>query len=327
MHFRSEKNWAVTAGWWTLGFSIFLSAIHPAFAQQSFPEQSNPIGPMRGGWNAQTIPRQLVPPANSKEDSPADDGLLTETLTDFLHNHDLPLVGARVLRTTAGRKVILYGYVWTEAGHADAVKKTLQFLGDPQVDVENRIIVQTQLHPQSAAGGASTARPGQGAHTLPSDVVGCWEGHEILDSCEVVSGPGLAAFTPAIYRLCYLIKGGDDFDLTLSNSNLDPDNVVWMSLLNRLFQHTTMDNIDTRTEIVSSDGQGNVQFRSFYHFDENDRAFGVFSLHSTHAGVQTLNCQIWPKSLHCTIDTHESENQYDPWIQCHSHAELTKVAN
>ncbi len=312
------------------GSATFWYGTGLGLAQQSFGEQLNPGNHLRKGHNIKTIPRQ---PSSVKSPQSTQDHSSTKSLSDYLHRNYLPLVGAQVLLDPTGkRRVILYGYVATEKGDSEAVEKTRQFLGNSDVEVENRIIVQPQLYPGPTVPSESsvdTELPSPfhlGSPGVPRAVVGCWEGQEIIDSCEVVSGPPVAAFTPASYRLCYQIKDSNHSEITLANSNLNPSQIVWTgSLLGRLFQHTTMNNIDTRTEIISSDERGNVKFRSFYHFDEHDAAFVLLSEHSSHEGVQTLDCQVWPKSLRCTIETQESSNQYNPWTECHSHADLNKT--
>jgi hypothetical protein len=163
------------------------------------------------------------------------------------------------------------------------------------------------------------------AKQIPPSFIGCWEGMETIDSCWVVTGPPLGAFTPNKYRVCYLMQD-QDFKITLASSNLDFDNVVWTSLPAKLFQHTTVDNIGSRVE-VSEAGRDNIQLKDYYHFDEHDSVFGIFHASSYHEGVQTLDCQIWSPSLHCTIMTHESFNEYKPWTECHSHAELQRASH
>jgi hypothetical protein len=66
-------------------------------------------------------------------------------LTDYLHAHRLPLVGAQVLNSTGGRSVLLYGYTATEFGKTDAETKARRFLQDSNVAISNHIHVRPEL--------------------------------------------------------------------------------------------------------------------------------------------------------------------------------------
>jgi hypothetical protein len=93
----------------------------------------------------------------------------SKALTDYLKQRKLPLVGAQVLRATDGRRmVVLYGFVGSDFGKADAVKKTRIFLRNSTIDVDNRINVRPELlasnHPSNPAvtnpGSEYPSRPG-----------------------------------------------------------------------------------------------------------------------------------------------------------------------
>ena len=89
----------------------------------------------------------------------------SQSLTTYLRQHRLPLVGAQVLSDTAGnRRIVLYGFVATEFGKSDAANKALAYIkngaqaGTPAPQVENRIEVRPELvrmktHGTSAASG------------------------------------------------------------------------------------------------------------------------------------------------------------------------------
>jgi hypothetical protein len=353
MHYNltcRAATWVVHSGLMFLALSYAVSS--PSYGQQAIGNQTVPNDTSSPSQNLRTIPSRAPATSILPEPSPTEDRLLTERLSDYLQNNHLPLVRAQVSEQPSGeRKVILHGYVASEYGHGDAVQKTRNFLGDPKIEVENRIVVQPELlepSSQSSVSKFSTQNPAVASNSigdkidaisgierlnrsevrsqaLPSAAIGCWEGQEIVDSCRVVSGPNVAAFTPATFRLCYQMSDPEHFELTLANSNLNPDQIIWTSLLNRLFQHTTMDNIDTRVEIAAGSQQGDVRLLSFYHFDEHDRVFGIFSQNSSHEGAQALDCHVWPKSLHCLIETKKSLNEFNPWTECNSHADLTKA--
>jgi hypothetical protein len=87
------------------------------------------------------------------------DSAQSQALTNYLHNNQLPLVGARVLASNGGaRQVILYGYVRTPFGKADAADHARQFLKDSNALVDNRLKIEPDLggnapdNPPSASG-------------------------------------------------------------------------------------------------------------------------------------------------------------------------------
>ncbi len=79
-------------------------------------------------------------------------------LTKYLHNHRLPMVGAQISNTDAGRQLMLYGYVATDFGKEDAVTKSKAYLHDSTIAVTNNIRVNPQLkhlkRPQSSDGAS-----------------------------------------------------------------------------------------------------------------------------------------------------------------------------
>jgi hypothetical protein len=67
-------------------------------------------------------------------------------LTKHLHKNRLPMVGAQISNTPSGsRQLMLYGYVATDFGKADAVTKSKRFLHDSTITVVNNIRVNPQL--------------------------------------------------------------------------------------------------------------------------------------------------------------------------------------
>ena len=66
-------------------------------------------------------------------------------LTKYLHTHRLPMVGAQISNTDAGRQLMLYGYVATDFGKEDAVTKSKAYLHDSTIAVTNNIRVNPQL--------------------------------------------------------------------------------------------------------------------------------------------------------------------------------------
>lgn len=83
-------------------------------------------------------------------------------LTDYLHSHHLPLVGAQVLNSATGaRTVLLFGYTATAFGKGDAETKSRRFLKDADVTFNNHIAVRPELasmrSPSQSAPSAATA--------------------------------------------------------------------------------------------------------------------------------------------------------------------------
>lgn len=86
--------------------------------------------------------------AQSYKVDPAD----SQSLTTYLRQHQLPLVGAQVLGDVAGnRRIVLYGFVATEFGKNDAARKALAYVengaraGMPTPQVENRIEIRPEI--------------------------------------------------------------------------------------------------------------------------------------------------------------------------------------
>jgi hypothetical protein len=67
-------------------------------------------------------------------------------LTDYLHNHRLPAVGAQITKGEGGaRSVMLYGFVATQLGFEHAEQRTRDYLHDPDILITNRIRVEPDL--------------------------------------------------------------------------------------------------------------------------------------------------------------------------------------
>lgn len=94
------------------------------------------------------------------------DSTQSQALTNYLHTHQLPLVGGRVLSSSGGsRQVILYGFVATPFGRADAADRSREFLNDSGAQVDNRIKVEPDLaanpggNPPAVASGGDSNNP------------------------------------------------------------------------------------------------------------------------------------------------------------------------
>ena len=81
----------------------------------------------------------------ARAETPVPDSDQSTRLTDYLHSHRLPLVGAQVLDSASGRSVMLYGYTATDFGKSDAETKTRRYLNDNNVVINNHIRVMPEL--------------------------------------------------------------------------------------------------------------------------------------------------------------------------------------
>ncbi len=100
----------------------------------------------------------------ARAETPVPDTEQSARLTDYLHAHRLPLVGAQVLSSGTGRSVLLYGYTATDFGKGDAEVKARQFLKDSDFVISNHIRVRPELSsmrsPSRSASSSSAFPPG-----------------------------------------------------------------------------------------------------------------------------------------------------------------------
>ena len=89
-------------------------------------------------------------------------------VTHFLHNHNLPLVGAQVIDNDDGsRELHLYGFVATPYGMQDAQQKALKYLGDKTIKVVNSIEVNPSLASMPASPPSAAGNPSLGGMSPP----------------------------------------------------------------------------------------------------------------------------------------------------------------
>jgi len=88
------------------------------------------------------------------------DQAASQALTAYLKQHRLPLVGAQVIKeNSGGRTVLLYGYVATDQGKADAERKAIAYLGNPAPTIDDRLVVKPELATMTAPQSAYQAQP------------------------------------------------------------------------------------------------------------------------------------------------------------------------
>jgi hypothetical protein len=119
-----------------------------------------------GGAQVGSSSSSAAPATRFDSNAPIDSGQ-SQALTNYLHNKQLPLVGARVLAANgASRQVILYGYVRTPFGKADAADQARQFLKDSSAQVDNRLKIEPELGgstPGSTASDSGNLAGGNGS--------------------------------------------------------------------------------------------------------------------------------------------------------------------
>jgi hypothetical protein len=74
------------------------------------------------------------------------DKLSSDGLTHFLHKRGLHAVGAQISDADDGsRRMVLFGFVASAAEHADALELSHKYLGDPDIQVIDSLIVKPSL--------------------------------------------------------------------------------------------------------------------------------------------------------------------------------------
>jgi hypothetical protein len=151
-------------------FGRVMLALGLAFAALGFeacaPAGSGSSGNSSGGYpsvanyRSTAAPNRALAPSNPSSDSGTihlspdtlTDSQLSQRLTDYLHGHRLPLVGAHAYTDSSGsRQVVLYGFVATTFGQRDASSRTRSLLNDAGIEIVNRIKIDPSL---MAANGA-----------------------------------------------------------------------------------------------------------------------------------------------------------------------------
>ena len=96
-----------------------------------------------------------------------------DALTNYLHQNRLPLVQAQILPDEDGnRQVIIYGFVATAFGKADAADKARAFLKDPSIKIINRVKVRPEIANHNPSAEPAGAKPSPDDSALPSDSPG-----------------------------------------------------------------------------------------------------------------------------------------------------------
>ncbi len=139
------------AFWFAISMTLAQVFISAAQAPSTYPGS----GTDEGGYSATPRDSSFDASGYAPEESES------RALTDYLKQRKLPLVGAQVLRGADGRRmVVLYGFVGSDFGKSDAVKKARRFLHDSAVHVDNRINVRPELLASNRPSSAAAGNPG-----------------------------------------------------------------------------------------------------------------------------------------------------------------------
>jgi hypothetical protein len=143
---RSARN--IVGIWLALGLSSLASCAPPSTQVAAQNRSPASVG--------SAAPTASQPEQHFTSNAPVDNAQST-ALTNYLHSHQLPLVGGRVLASNGGpRQAILYGFVATPFGKADAVDRTRQWLNDSGAQIDNRIKIEPELaNPAGNPNGAT----------------------------------------------------------------------------------------------------------------------------------------------------------------------------
>ncbi len=156
------------AGWFVIAMTLAQACAGPAQTSapyQSFPSSGTPVGTTSGGSAATSTASTHIDTTGYSADQKS-----SEALSEFLKHRRLPLVGAQVLKSPAGQRVVvLYGFVGSDFGKNDAAAKTRTYLADANVPIDNRITVKPELLAGGSSGSSSGSSAEQTASGSPAD--------------------------------------------------------------------------------------------------------------------------------------------------------------
>lgn len=153
---RAVVNWGVAGALAALpGCAPYVQG-YAYTTHQTFTSGTSPAAPQPAA-----SPTPAPPTDASASSPPGTHSESSDQLTYYLQGHRLPLVGAQVVNAPAGNhKIILYGFVATPQGKADAEDRTRQFLNEPGAEIDNRIVIRPELlTPNQSLSAATSAFP------------------------------------------------------------------------------------------------------------------------------------------------------------------------
>ncbi len=273
--------------------------------------------PTRANENELHLPRQMPSPSGALTLPMQSmfDATRSRDATNFLKSHRLPFVTAKVYRSGSGAPafLMLSGQVATEFGKQDAERKVRDFLGAPDLALDNQI----QVDPAVASGNIPA--PSQGGELkLPSVFKGCWELVNDRQDGPVHLLPG--AHTGCVYtqdsgRFCYQRTAGGDFAPTFSSLRLKAG----------LYGHQSDE--WSRVELLSTDGVAAMRMRFLLHHSDSASVIPfVFSAHEAIDETHELSCRVTGDTMYC--EDHELGNLGgQPWCEAMHSDEFRRVPN
>src|ERR1700722_11024537 len=146
----------------------------------------------------------------------------------------------------------------------------------------------------------------QGPPALPAVFRVCWQG-QVSELDWIRSEPGahkIGFWTPKNYRLCYKRIGNQPFQLTFTETGVEPNDKI----------------INPHGHVVpiSTDGRAYASMRSHLSFDEYKSHRDGFSFSNTFAvnEVTNLDCRIAGDDMIVSADVYGTRDG-DPWFRAH----------
>ena len=156
----------------------------------------------------------------------------------------------------------------------------------------------------------------QGPPALPAVFRGCWQG-QVSELDWIRSEPGahkIGFWTPKNYRLCYKRIGNQPFQLTFTETGVEPNDKI----------------INPHGHVVpiSTDGRAYASMRSHLSFDEYKSHRDGFSFSPTFAvnEVTNLDCRIAGDDMIVSADVYGTRDG-DPWFRAHWRANFHHFEN
>ena len=156
----------------------------------------------------------------------------------------------------------------------------------------------------------------QGSPALPAVFRGCWQG-QVSELDWIRSEPGahkIGFWTPKNYRLCYKRIGNQPFQLTFTETGVEPNEKI----------------INPHGHVVpiSTDGRAYASMRSHLSFDEYKTHRDGFSFSPTFAvnEVTDLDCRIAGNEMLVSADVYGTRDG-DPWFRAHWRASFHHFEN
>jgi hypothetical protein len=152
------------------------------------------------------------------------------------------------------------------------------------------------------------------APVLPAVFRGCWQGTVThLDSNErIPGGPPLGPWAAKTYQLCYRRVGNGPFQLTFTDTGVEPNRKII--------------NSRGRLDLISTDGRSYATMRAYLHFDEYLNGPHLLSRTFPVDEVTNLQCEIEPDGMHVWGSVVGSRSG-TPWFRARWHTIFVHVTS